>query len=153
MTNEHRAPWDYVYAKETDSVCRPGTKPASDREYFEILCLRLLQAGLNWNSIRRHWAKYKSGFEDFDIERLAQTQAANVPENPNALKNRRKIEAVIHNANEFRGIAGAFGSFGAYLETLKNQPENEQLRAFAKRFKQVAPETADYFLHAVGFWS
>jgi DNA-3-methyladenine glycosylase I len=153
MTNEHQAPWDCVYAKENDSTCQPGQKPASDREYFEILCLCLLQAGLNWNSIRKHWQRYKAGFSDFDIDRLAESPAAELMENPNVIKNSRKIEAIIHNAGEFREIEKEYGSFAGYLETLKAQTEKEQLKSLSKRFKQVGPETADYFLHSIGFWT
>lgn len=153
MTNEHQAPWDCVYAKENDNACQPGKRPESEREYFEILCLCLLQAGLNWNSIRKHWERYKEGFYDFDIDRLAEAQASEVIKNPNVIKNGRKIEAVVHNAKQFREIKKEHGSFGDYLETLKSQTEKEQLKSLSKRFKQVGPETADYFLHSIGFWT
>lgn len=153
MTNEHQAPWDCVYAKENDSTCNPGVKPDSDREYFEILCLCLLQAGLNWNSIRKHWPKYKEGFCSFDIDRLAEAQASELLENPNVIKNGRKIEAIIYNAQQFQSIEKEYGSFAAYLETLKPQNEKEQLKSLSKRFKQVGAETADYFFHSIGFWT
>ena len=62
MTNkEHRAPWECTYAKEDKSRCKPGNKPKSDREYFEILCLCILQAGLNWNMVREKWLNIKQG--------------------------------------------------------------------------------------------
>jgi DNA-3-methyladenine glycosylase I len=151
MTNEHRAPWDCVLAKENDSTCQPGKKPESDQEYFEILCLCLLQAGLNWNSIRKHWERYKEGFDNFDIDRLAEAEPSEVVKNPNVIKNGRKIEAIIYNAKQFRQIEKEYGSFSNYLETLKSQTEKEQLKSLSKRFKQVGAETADYFLHSIGF--
>jgi DNA-3-methyladenine glycosylase I len=153
MTNEHQAPWDCVFAKENDSACRPGKPPASNRDYFEILCLCLLQAGLNWNSIRKHWQRYKEGFYNFEIDRLAEAQTAELLANPNVIKNSRKIEAIIHNAKEFQTLKKEYGAFAAFLETLKPQNEKEQLKALSQRFKQVGPETADYFLHSVGFRS
>ena len=151
MSNEHRAPWECVYAKEHDSLCRPGEKPAADQQYFEILCLCLLQAGLNWNSIRKYWPKYKKGFFDFSIERLARAAPDDVMQNPDALKNRRKIEAIIHNAAEFERIESTHGSFAAFLEELRPEPEKERIKRLSKRFKQVGPETADYFFHSIGF--
>lgn len=151
MTSEHQAPWDCVFAKENDSACKPGKKPESDREYFEILCLCLLQAGLNWNSIRKHWERYKEGFYNFDVDRLVQAEVAEVLENPNVIKNGRKIEAIIYNAKQFREIEKEYGSFALYLETLMPLSEKEQLKLLSKRFKQVGPETADYFLHSTGF--
>jgi DNA-3-methyladenine glycosylase I len=147
----HSAPWDCVLSKEEEGECRAGNRPASDQEHFEILCLCLIQAGLNWASIRKHWPKYREGFHGFDLKKLARADADEVLAREGVIKNRRKVEAVIHNAREFEAIAAEHGSFEAYLSTLKPLPEAEQVKALTKRFKQVGPETADYFLHSVGF--
>ncbi len=42
----HRAPWECTFAKEQGSRCLPGKIPRTDNEYFEILSLCILQAGL-----------------------------------------------------------------------------------------------------------
>jgi DNA-3-methyladenine glycosylase I len=152
MKNEHRAPWECVLAKEEEGECRRGEAPASDRDYFEILCLCLLQAGLNWGSIRKHWPRYREGFLGFDVERLAEADADDLLGRPGVIKNRRKVEAVIHNAREFRAIAREHGSFSKYLESLAPLAEREKLAALAKRVKSVGPETADYYAHSVGVW-
>ena len=149
----HSAPWDCVLSKEEEGECRAGARPASDREYFEILCLCMLQAGLNWASIRKHWPKYREGFHGFEIARLARSTPEELLARPGVIRNARKVEAVIHNAKEFETIAGGHGSFATFLETFKPLPETEQVKALTKRFKQVGPETADYFLHSVGFWT
>jgi hypothetical protein len=47
IRNEHRAPWDCVYAKDEDEGCEAGEAPGSDQGYFEVLSLCLIQAGLN----------------------------------------------------------------------------------------------------------
>jgi DNA-3-methyladenine glycosylase I len=149
----HSAPWDCVLSKEEEGECQAGARPASDREHFEILCLCMLQAGLNWASVRKHWPKYREGFHGFRIGELAGTTPDELLARPGVIKNQRKAEAVIHNAKEFERIAGEHGSFAAFLETLKALPEPEQVKALTRRFKQVGPETADYFLHSVGFWT
>lgn len=148
----HSAPWECVLSKEEEGECRAGARPASDREYFEILCLCMLQAGLNWASVRKHWPKYREGFHGFDLGELSRSTPEEVLARPGVIRNARKVGAVIHNAQEFGRIAGEHGSFGAFLETLKPLPEPEQVKALTRRFKQVGPETADYFLHSVGFW-
>ncbi len=147
----HGAPWDCVLSKEEEGECRPGGRPASDQEYFEILCLCLIQAGLNWASIRKHWPKYREGFLGFRVEELSRATADELLARPGVIKNLRKVEAVIHNAKEFEAIARDQGSFEAFLATLGPLTEAERIKALTKRFKQVGPETADYFLHAVGF--
>ena len=151
IRNEHRAPWDCVYAKDEDEGCEAGEAPGSDQGYFEVLSLCLIQAGLNWASIRKHWPRYREGFLSFDIRALSDADADELLERPGVIKNRRKAEALIHNAKEFRSIESEHGSFARFLETLRPLSEKERLKALSKRFKQVGPETADYFLHAVGF--
>ena len=149
----HSAPWECVLSKEEEGECSAGARPASDQGYFEVLCLCMIQAGLNWASIRKHWPKYREGFYGFSIDRLARSTADELMARPGVIKNARKVEAVIHNAKEFGRVAEEHGSFEAFLETLRDLPEPEQLKALTGRFKQVGPETADYFLHSVGFWA
>lgn len=150
-SNEHRAPWDCVYSKDEGDDCQPGEAPASDRDYFEILCLCLLQAGLNWSSVRKHWPRYRTGFMDFDPERLAAASVERLLESPDVIRNGRKVTAIVHDAAETLAIRRDFGSFAAYLDALRALPESDARKALQKRFKGVGPETADYFLHAVGF--
>jgi DNA-3-methyladenine glycosylase I len=147
----HSAPWDCVLAKEEEGECRAGGPPETDQGYFEILCLCMLQAGLNWASIRKHWPKYREGFHGFRTGKLARSTPEELLARPGVIKNQRKIEAVIHNAKEFKSIAGEHGSFDAFLETLRPLPKPEQIKALTTRFKHVGPETANYFLHSVGF--
>jgi DNA-3-methyladenine glycosylase I len=151
-TATHSAPWECVLSKEEEGECRAGARPASDRGYFEILCLCMLQAGLNWGSIRKHWPKYREGFHGFDIGRLSRSTPDELLARAGVIKNARKVEAVIHNAKEFESIAVEHGSLAAFLKTLKPLTEPEQVKALTRRFKQVGPETAEYFLHSVGFW-
>ena len=151
MADEHRAPWDRVLAKDEEGGCLPGELPRADRQYFEVLCLCLLQAGLNWASIRKHWPRYRRGFLDFDPSRLAKARVEALIESPDVIRHPRKLAAVVHNAKEFQSIAEEYGSFAAFLETLRRLDERARLKALASRFKHVGPETADYFLHAVGF--
>jgi DNA-3-methyladenine glycosylase I len=152
-TATHSAPWECVLAKEEEGECRAGARPESDQGYFEILCLCMLQAGLNWASIRKHWPKYREGFYGFDLGRLARSTPEELLARPGVIRNARKVEAIIYNAKEFGRVAAEQGSFAALLETLKPLPEPEQVKALTKRLKQVGPETADYFLHSVGFWA
>ena len=72
----HRAPWECTFAKEQRSRCLPGKKPRTDHEYFEVLSLCILQAGLSWASVRRSWPLYRSAFLNFDIAKLAHAAPA-----------------------------------------------------------------------------
>jgi len=152
MNNEHRAPWDCVYAKEDRSKCKPGKEPKSDQEYFEILCLCLLQAGLNWGSIRKHWPKYREGFDEFDIQRLSQAQVEVLLKAPQVIKNRKKVEAIIYNAQVFQRLMHEHGSFSGFLRSLEQLSDEDSIRVLMKQFRHIGAYTAEYYLHSVGYW-
>jgi DNA-3-methyladenine glycosylase I len=152
MNKEHRAPWECTYAKEEKNKCKPGKKPKSDQEYFEILCLCILQAGLNWGTIRRNWRKYKNGFHNFNISKLAKAQTKELMKNPDVIKNNRKLDAIVYNAKEFQRIKKEHGSFGNFMKLLKLMKEKEVFKLFTKRFKHVGSYTGEYYLHSVGYW-
>jgi 3-methyladenine DNA glycosylase Tag len=130
MKNYHRAPWECTYAKEDKNKCKPGKPPKSDQEYFEILCLCTLQAGLNWGMIRKNWSKFKKGFYGFDINKLSKAQSSKLLEEPNVIKNRNKVEAIIINAKEFQEIKIKYGSFSSYLKSLKKMKDKEVLKVW-----------------------
>ena len=148
----HRAPWECVYAKEDRSECMPGEEPKSDQEYFEILCLCILQAGLNWGAIRRNWRKYKQAFFNFEINKLARAKVEDLIRRPNAIKNRKKIEAIIYNAKEFQKIRIRYGSFRNFLESLRKLGDEEACGFLAEKFRHIGVYTAEYFLHSVGYF-
>jgi len=147
---EHRAPWECTYAKEEKSECKLGRRPRSDREYFEILCLCVLQAGLNWRTVRKNWQRYRKGFFEFNIERLAKAQSRELMKQPNAIRNLKKIKDIIYNAKEFQKIKKEYGSFSNLLKSLEQVKDGEISRFLMKRFKHVGQYTAEYYLHCVG---
>jgi DNA-3-methyladenine glycosylase I len=153
MNDEHRAPWECVYAKEEQNQCKPGEKPKSDQEYFEILCLCILQAGLSWGVIRKNWQKYREGFYGFNINRLAEAQTSELLKEPHVIKHAKKIEAIIYNAKEFQQITKEYGSCSHCLGSLRQMTDKEALTLLTKQFKHVGNYTAEYYLHAVGYWA
>ncbi len=151
MIKRHRAPWECVYAKEDTNECRPGEKPKSDQEYFEILCLCILQAGLNWGVIRGKWQRYRRGFHRFSIDRLARTAPTKLLRNPDVLRNDKKVAAIIHNAQEFQKIKSEYGSIDDLLSSPDTLTHDELVELLTKRLRHVGIYTAVYYLHSVGY--
>lgn len=151
MNRQHQAPWECIYAKEDKSDCKPGKKPGSDQEYFEILCLCILQTGLNWGVIRGNWQKYRKGFFGFGIHRVSKAQADELLKNPNVLKNKIKVEAIIYNAKEFQRIKKEYGSFFSFLGSLRCVADEAVFKLLIRRFRHVGSYTAKYYLHSVGY--
>ncbi|UCF07553.1 MAG: DNA-3-methyladenine glycosylase I [Thermoplasmata archaeon] len=152
MKKEHQAPWECTYVKEEESRCRPGAKPKSNKEYFEIMCLCVLQAGLGWGMVRKNWDQYKRGFYGFSINRLAAAKVESLLESPGVLRNKRKVSAIVYNAKEFKRIMGVYGSFSVFLDSLRQYTEEDVLAQLTSRFHHLGNYSAEYFLHCVGYW-
>lgn len=152
IKREHTAPWECSLAKEEKSKCRPGSVPKSDRGYFEILSLCVLQAGLGWGMIRKNWKRYKRGFLNFDIKKLAKAEIDDLLKKKGIIKNRKKIMAILENAKEFEKIKIEHGSFSDFLSSLNEEDDDEIIAKLTQRFSHLGTYSAEYFLHSVGYW-
>lgn len=95
-----------------------GIPVHDDQRLFEMLILEGAQAGLSWITILRKRENYRLAFDHFDVETVARYDAAKIEAlltNPGIVRNRRKIEATVQNANAFLAVQEAFGSFDAYI--------------------------------------
>lgn len=74
-------------------------KPNFDERYlFEMLVLESAQAGLSWLTILQKRAFYRKAFHNFDVNKIYDMQVADALKVDGIVKNKLKIEAVIHNA-------------------------------------------------------
>lgn len=149
---EHTAPWECTYAKDEKGRCRPGKKPSSDKDYFEILSLCVLQAGLGWGMVRKDWSKYKRSFLNFKINLLADAEVEDLLGRPGMIKNRKKVMAILNNAKEFRNIKEEHGSFSNFLKTLKEDEDDKAIEELTRRFHYLGEYSVEYFLHSVSYW-
>lgn len=153
MRRYHVAPWGCKFPKEGWNICRPGKKPKSDNEYFEILSLMVFQAGFNWGLVREKWSDLKKIFRGFKIEdvaRLTEKQQETILEDPKMIRNKRKIKAVVANAETFREIIREFGSVEGYLRSLRTLGKEKRVREIKNRFSGIGDYHAEFFLHSVG---
>ncbi len=89
-----------------------------DRRLFEMLILEGAQAGLSWLTILKKREQYRRAFDGFDVERVAAYSEDDVQRllaDPGIVRNRRKIEAAIRNAQRVMEIREAFGSFDSFI--------------------------------------
>jgi len=120
MENKKRCAWvplsDPLYVKYHDEEW--GVPLHDDRLLFESLILDGAQAGLSWITILRKRENYRKAFDNFAAEKVARYGAEKIAEllnNPGIIRNRRKIEAAVHNARIFLDIREEFASFDSYL--------------------------------------
>jgi DNA-3-methyladenine glycosylase I len=114
-----RCPWclsDPIYIKYHDEEW--GVPVHDDRKHFELLILESFQAGLSWLTILKKRENFRKAYSDFDPEKVSKYNDKDVQrllENGGIIRNKRKIEASIHNAKKFLEIQKEFGSFDEYI--------------------------------------
>jgi DNA-3-methyladenine glycosylase I len=95
-----------------------GVPVHDDRRLFEMVVLEGAQAGLSWITILRRRDTYRAAFDGFDIERVArydEDKILKLMSDTGIVRNRRKIEAAVHNARAALSVQRECGSLDAYL--------------------------------------
>lgn len=80
-----------------------GKPEYEDQQLFRKLVLDMNQAGLSWQTILNKMANFDAAYDQFNIIKVANYTEEKVEElmmNPGIIRNRRKIEAAIINAQE-----------------------------------------------------
>lgn len=114
-----RCPWcgdDELYVKYHDEEW--GVPVHDDLKHFEFLVLESAQAGLSWITILRKRENYRKAYDGFDPVKVANYNNNKIEElmsNPGIVRNRKKIEASVNNAQRFLEIVDEFGSFDKYI--------------------------------------
>ncbi|UCC93930.1 MAG: DNA-3-methyladenine glycosylase I [Thermoplasmata archaeon] len=118
-----------------------GTPLHDDDGLFEQLVLQGFQAGLSWTTVLNKREAFRAAFDGFDVAKVAAYDETKVTEllgNADIVRNRKKIEAAISNANAFLAVAEEFGSFDAYIWGFV---DGRPLQTNIKSFSEMPAET------------
>ncbi len=116
---KERCPWcgeDPLYMAYHDREW--GVPVYDDDKMFEFLILEGAQAGLSWITILRRRESYREAFDGFDPEIVACYEKEKIQALMNdsgIIRNRRKIESAVRNAQAFLAVQQEFGSFDHYI--------------------------------------
>ncbi len=157
---------DY-YVKYHDEIW--GKPEYDDQALFKWFSLEVFHIGLSWQLVLSKYDDFMEAFDDFDYEKVADYQEDKVEElmdNEKIIRYRRKIEAIINNANCFMAVQKDFGTFSKYIwnftkgkqmisqddERLTDSPLSDRVTADLKKrgFKFVGSVTIYSYLQAIG---
>ncbi|WEV52200.1 DNA-3-methyladenine glycosylase I [Bifidobacterium sp. ESL0704] len=145
-----------------------GTPCHDSQALFERLALEAMQAGLSWNTIINKRRAIDKAFHDFDIERVAQMgpEVSSLMANKAIIRNRRKIEAIVHNAQVVLGLGMPFADYiwsfapsGPYIRRPQSFEEVPAVTEASTRmskamkkagFKFVGPTTMYAYMQSTG---
>ncbi len=95
-----------------------GIPVHDDRKMFEHLMLECMQCGLSWDLMLKKREVFRSCFDGFDYDRIAEydeTDIERIMNTEDMIRSPRKIAAVINNARCFQKVREEFGSFCDYI--------------------------------------
>ncbi len=95
-----------------------GVPIHEDRTLFEFLVLEGAQAGLSWSTILRKREGYRRAFDNFDARKISRYSEADISRliaNPEIIRNRLKVNAIVTNARAFLKAQEQFGTFDRYI--------------------------------------
>ena len=134
MKTIQRCGWcegDALYEKYHDTEW--GVPLYDDQKQFEFLILETFQAGLSWITVLKKRENFRTAFDHFDYNKIAQYNDIKFQEliqNKGIIRNRLKIKAAITNAQAFLKVREEFGNFSDYIwrfvngKPIKNQISN-----------------------------
>jgi DNA-3-methyladenine glycosylase I len=128
-----------------------GVRPTTEEQWFEFVVLETFQAGLSWKTILHKRPAFRQAFHQFSIDSVAQYTEEDVQrlmQNTGIVRNRKKIEAAVHNARIARELQKEHRSLGAYLTSLADTPD--LMSGLQKTFRFVGRTTAESIAFATG---
>jgi DNA-3-methyladenine glycosylase I len=95
-----------------------GIPVYEDHKIFEFMLLETFQAGLSWITILRRRENFRTAFDNFDFQKIANYSDEKLEElkqDVGIIRNRLKIKAAKTNAIAFMEVQKEFGTFSKYL--------------------------------------
>lgn len=136
-----------------------GVRIEDDNELFGRLVMEINQAGLSWRTILVKEKGFRKAYHNFDIKKVAkygEKDFARLMNDASIIRNRLKINAAIHNAQQLVKIQKECGSFRRWLDVQAkdlHQDKTAWLKLFKKEFKFVGGEIVGEFLMSINMLS
>ena len=95
-----------------------GIPEHDDRHMFEHLTLECMQCGLSWALMLKKREIFRKCFDNFDYDRIADYNEADVERILNTegmIRSPRKVNAIINNARCYQKVREEFGTFCDYI--------------------------------------
>ena len=131
-----------------------GFPIADDNALFGRLLLEINQAGLSWTLMLKKQAAFEAAYDGFDIARVAAYTDADrqrLLQDAGIVRNRLKVNAAIHNAQQIQGLQASHGSFKRWLDAHHPLSKDEWVKLFKRHFKFVGGEIVNEFLMSTGY--
>lgn len=151
---------DFVRGLPVDNVHRQyhdtqyGFPLTDDNELFGRLVLEINQAGLSWELILKKAKNFRQAYAGFNIGKVAsftEKDRSRLLQDAGIVRNKLKVNAAIHNAQQIQQLQSEFGSFKAWLDYHHPMPKTDWVKLFKKTFKFTGRAITGEFLMSTGY--
>ena len=114
--------------------------PQRLEDYLNVMSKAVFQTGISWRVVESKWPGTQEAFHHFDVVRVADLTPVEIDElavDTRIIRNRKKIEAIQHNAQRMLDLEREHGTFRDYL---RSKPS----------FTDLGDMGTCYFLYVVG---
>ncbi len=126
-------------------------QPTSVSDYLEIMTKAVFQSGISWRVVEAKWPRIKEAFKDFDTDVVAgfsEPELDELAQDTRVIRNRRKLSAIVSNAQRMVELDEEHGGFQKYL---RSRPDfSSTIQDIRKQFKFMGDTGTYFFLYVVG---
>ena len=120
-------------------------------DYLEVMSKAVFQTGISWKVVESKWPQLREAMRNFVIDAVATLSADDLEElaqDTRVIRNRRKLAAIVHNAQQIIDLDEEHDGFENYL---RSQDSFElRVKDMRKQFKFMGNMGCYYFLYVVG---
>jgi len=118
--------------------------------YLEIMSKAVFQSGMSWQVVEAKWPGTREAFFNFATHKIAdmvEPELEQLAQDTRVIRNRRKLAAIVSNAQKMIELEKEHGSFKQYLRS--HGSFDSTLSAIKRDFKFMGPSGIYYFLYVV----
>ena len=126
-------------------------QPQSINDYLDVMSRSVFQSGLSWRVVDSKWPGTREALQEFDprvVAGFTDGDLDRLTEDTRIIRSRRKLNAVVHNAQKMLELEAEHGSFQNYLRS--HAGFEATLADIKKQFKYMGDAGTFHFLWVVG---
>jgi hypothetical protein len=126
-------------------------EPTKLADYLEVLTKAVFQSGMSWRVIEAKWDGFREALADFDPATIAAFTGDDIDrlaEDTRIIRNRRKIEATVTNAETMLALDEEPGGFTGWLRS--HAGFDATVAALRGEFRFLGDTGSYFFLYVVG---
>ncbi len=119
--------------------------------YLDAMARVMFQTGISWRVVEAKWPGIQAAFRDFDPQRTARLKTKDIDKlmaDTRVIRNRKKLEAIVGNAQRMLELDQQHKGFKKYLDSLGDFEATK--KEIHKQFAYMGDSGTWFFLWMVG---